>query len=185
MANYTFSKTASGQGNWNTGGSVTGHGSLSNGIQGVSPRYNVAPSTGSSSGVNWKPPRPRYAGQPRSVPVRPRFPGSPQAPPPSYGTGGYGSALQDYLNQVGTTTGQTPFGYKDYPSRTAPSPIGQGSTHYPTSNYPPAGQMTISPSGNYGNDMYGTSFGSANDRNRAMQRGRSGMGYGGGGGGGY
>lgn len=120
---------------------------------------------------------PRTSAVPRAP--RPLF-----TPPPVAGPDNV-SSLQQYLDQIGGPRSPTPFGFKDYPSRTGPSPIGQGSTHFQTSNFPPAGQMTIAPAGNFGNDMFGTSFGTAADRNRNRQRGNTGGGFGGGGGGGF
>lgn len=40
---YNYRATTSGQGNWNTGGDSTGHGSMGNGIIGRDPRYTVRP----------------------------------------------------------------------------------------------------------------------------------------------
>jgi hypothetical protein len=42
-SNYEFRGTPTGQGNWNTGGPVTGHGSMERGIVGTNSNYDSAP----------------------------------------------------------------------------------------------------------------------------------------------
>lgn len=169
-ANYTFSRYQSNpgvQGNWNTGGRVSGFGSLAGGISPVGGQPSFG---GLKNGNNARP----------AVPAVPPMV-QPAAAPVNWGP--LPSELTDWPGRPGAVPGlgppvnwgPLPSEQTDWPGRPGTVP---GSTHYKT---PARGAFR----GNgYGNDQFGRSLGGLGPANRGQQRGTGG-GYGGGGGGGW
>lgn len=106
-SNYNFSSTPTGQGNWNTGGGLTGRGSMDNGIVSIGPRIapaSIGPVQG--PGIIASPPQipiPRqnpflkFTGPPISNPGWATDPTQPTSPI-SYGPIG-GGKFQDRIPQ--------------------------------------------------------------------------------------
>lgn len=164
MPSYSFRSTDSGQGNWNTGGELTGTGSLASGIEPIGARDSRGHLINDSPAIV----RPVVT-PPPIVPLRPvtALPITPR--PAVYPTHDSVSNLQNYLAGVAHARAGN---FPGQPSSYA------GSTHYQTSG-PRSGKFRGGDASvNYGGDRYGATFGDRPSGDRPAGE----MGGGGGGG---
>lgn len=179
---YTYRKMGQGkkQGNWNTGGAITGFGSLGGGIMPVSgPTKHIGVPQPASApiGPMVQPPAP-----PIAQPAIAGIPGTPTYPQPGQVTDVFGQPvrmdpgiLHQMMNGMNPKDQSRLTGGASYPGQ-QPSYSSMGD---PYSRGWGLGQQNKA----YGNDMFGASLGGGFQQNNKL--GRVGGGRGGGGGGGW
>lgn len=169
---YNFRQTSTGQGNWNTGGALTGTGSFERGISPVGqPDTNrMGQLISRRTAVPIPVPKPLMA-------APPEIPPAPAYPQPGTVTDVFGPSVRldpgviaqmlKSLNQQVQPASAPP---SNFPARPGVSPMAPGLNRMPLRD------------NRYGNDQYGRTF-SGGPRNSGG--GSSGGGFGGGGGGGF
>lgn len=169
-SNYGFSRTSTGQGNWNTGGSPTGTGSFARGISAL-PRGDTN-RVGMPIGPRSAPP----VAPPMVQQLMPKpAPSAPMSIPVSHGPK-YRPDLNSATLAPWRGVGLDPLAGFRNPAGNYPAQFNGGG---PGASFAPQPRKN-----GYGNDQFGHSLGGFGPTNRGQQRG-VGAGYGGGGGGGW